>query len=299
MAQGTKVRGITIELGADTTGLSKALKDVNGQIGSTQKQLKDVEKLLKLDPKNTELLEQKQRLLNEAIDASKSKVDTLKEAQSALNTETAEGQKQYDAIEREIIACQQEQAKWSDELDKVPTKLEQFQGKLKSVSDATAVMAEKTAGISKAAAGGVAALVGMAYKAGTSADDLNTLAKQYGVTTREIQKMNYAQDLIDVSTDTMLSSYAKLTKQMGAGSDVFDKLGVVIHDVHGELRDSKDVWYDTLQALSEVTNETERDVLAQEVFGKSAADLAGVIDDGGEALRTLGQEAEDAGLILS
>ena len=299
MAQGTKVRGITIELGADTTGLSKALKDVNGQIGSTQKQLKDVEKLLKLDPKNTELLEQKQRLLNKAIDASKSKVDTLKEAQSALNTETAEGQKQYDAIEREIIACQQEQAKWSDELDKVPTKLEQFQGKLKSVSDATAVMAEKTAGISKAAAGGVAALVGMAYKAGTSADDINTLAKQYGVTTREIQKMNYAQDLIDVSTDTMLSSYAKLTKQMGAGSDVFDKLGVVIHDVHGELRDSKDVWYDTLQALSEVTNETERDVLAQEVFGKSAADLAGVIDDGGEALKNLGQEAEDAGLILS
>ena len=224
MAQGTKVRGITIELGADTTGLSKALKDVNGQIGSTQKQLKDVEKLLKLDPKNTELLEQKQRLLNEAIDASKSKVDTLKEAQSALNTETAEGQKQYDAIEREIIACQQEQAKWSEELDKVPTKLEQFQGKLKSVSDATAVMAEKTAGISKAAASGVAALAGMAYKAGTSADDINTLAKQYGVTTREIQKMNYAQDLIDVSTDTMLSSYAKLTKQMGAGSDVFDKL---------------------------------------------------------------------------
>ena len=58
MAQGTKVRGITIELGADTTGLSKALKDVNGQISSTQKQLKDVERLLKLDPKNTELLEQ-------------------------------------------------------------------------------------------------------------------------------------------------------------------------------------------------------------------------------------------------
>ena len=57
----TKVRGITIELGADTTGLSKALKDVNSEIGKTQKELKDVDRLLKLDPKNTELLEQKQQ----------------------------------------------------------------------------------------------------------------------------------------------------------------------------------------------------------------------------------------------
>ena len=63
----TKVRGITIELGADTSGLSKALKGVNQEIGSTQRQLKDVEKLLKLDPHNTELMEQKQKLLAEQL----------------------------------------------------------------------------------------------------------------------------------------------------------------------------------------------------------------------------------------
>ena len=63
----TKVRGITIELGADTSGLSKALKSINSEIGTTQKQLKDVDRLLKLDPHNTELMEQKQRLLGERI----------------------------------------------------------------------------------------------------------------------------------------------------------------------------------------------------------------------------------------
>ena len=71
---GMKIRGITIELGADTSGLSKALSDVNGQIRSTQSQLKDVERLLKLDPKNTELLRQKQELLTKSIGETKEKL---------------------------------------------------------------------------------------------------------------------------------------------------------------------------------------------------------------------------------
>lgn len=107
----TKVRGITIELGADTTGLSKALKDVNTEIGKTQKELKDVNRLLKLDPKNTELLEQKQRLLGDRIGETETKLEALKKAQSEMGDElkkTEEGQAQYDALQREIISCEQE-----------------------------------------------------------------------------------------------------------------------------------------------------------------------------------------------
>lgn len=107
----TKVRGITIELGADTTGLSKALKDINTDIGKTQKALKDVDRLLKLDPKNTELLEQKQRLLGDRIGETETKLEALKKAQSEMGAEfkkTEEGQAQYDALQREIISCEQE-----------------------------------------------------------------------------------------------------------------------------------------------------------------------------------------------
>lgn len=104
----TKVRGITIELGADTSGLSKALKDVNKEIGQTQKDLKDVERLLKLDPGNTELLAQKQRLLNDRIGETKTKLDALKTAQSQVDMSTEEGQRQYDALTREIASCEQE-----------------------------------------------------------------------------------------------------------------------------------------------------------------------------------------------
>lgn len=77
MAAEAKVRGITIELGADTTGISKALGGLNKEIGSTTKQLKDVERLLKLDPSNTELQAQKQELLNKAINKSEEKVKAL------------------------------------------------------------------------------------------------------------------------------------------------------------------------------------------------------------------------------
>lgn len=296
---GAKIRGITIELGADTTGISKALGGLNSEISSTQKQLKDVEKLLKLDPSNTELLRQKQELLSKAVETSKEKVDALKQAQAELGERTEENAKQYDAIEREIISCEAEQKKWNDQLDAMTPKAKSIKDTLSEVSEATGKAAEKTKALSAAAAGAAAGLLGNAVNAARTADDINTLSKQYGVSVREIQRMNYAQDLIDVSTKDMLASYAKLTKQMGAGSDAFEKLGVNIYDVHGDLRDSQEVWYDTLEALSKVSNETERDVLAMDLFGKSAASLSGIIDDGGEALKTLGQEAEDAGLILS
>ena len=75
-----RIKGITVEINGDTTKLSKALEGVNKNIRSTQSQLKDVEKLLKLDPTNTELLSQKQKLLADAVSSTKEKLETLKTA---------------------------------------------------------------------------------------------------------------------------------------------------------------------------------------------------------------------------
>ena len=77
----SRIKGITVEIGGDTTGLEKALKQVNSTIKTTQPELKDVERLLKLDPSNTQLLAQKQKDLKEAIGATSEKLNTLKEAQ--------------------------------------------------------------------------------------------------------------------------------------------------------------------------------------------------------------------------
>ena len=101
-----RIKGITVEIGGDTTKLQTALKGVNGEIRNTQSALRDVEKLLKLDPGNTELLAQKHRLLGEAVAGTKEKLETLKTAAEQANTALANGeitQDQYDALQREII----------------------------------------------------------------------------------------------------------------------------------------------------------------------------------------------------
>ena len=107
----SRIKGITVEIGGDTTGLDKALKNVNATIRTTQSSLKDVNKLLKLDPANTELLAQKQKLLKDAIGSTKEKLDALKTAQEQAKQQLENGdlgQDKYDALQREIIETEQE-----------------------------------------------------------------------------------------------------------------------------------------------------------------------------------------------
>lgn len=164
--------------------------------------------------------------------------------------------------------------------------------------------AKKIAAVGASAAGAaVTGLSAMAVKAGLAADDLNTLSKQSGFSTSDIQKWQYASDRIDVSVDDIVGAAKKMKKNMTSSSKdtiaVWKQLGVAVKNENGGLRDSSAVFYDTLGALSKVRNETERDTLAMTLFGKSADSLAGIVDDGGAALRDFGKEAEDAGLILS
>ena len=98
------IKGITVEIGGDTTGLSKALGGINKEISSTQKQLKEVERLLKLDPKNTELLAQKQRLLGEAITETSTKLDALKQAEAKAQEQFKKGElsrQEYENLHRQ------------------------------------------------------------------------------------------------------------------------------------------------------------------------------------------------------
>lgn len=294
MAKGQKIRGITIELGLDTKGFQANLKSIDSSLKNTQSQLKDVNKLLKLDPTNTELLRQKQDLLKKATEDTKKRLDelnnALKQMESAPNaSETIE---QQNALKREIIETKSALDEYEDALGRSNVALNVIAGTSKEV-------AEKTKAISAVSGGLAAALVGNAINSASMADDLNTLSSQTGFTVEELQKMKYASDIVDVSMDQMTGSIQKMTKQMSSGNKAFETLGVSLTDSNGNMRDAKDVWYDSLDALSKVENETERDALSMEIFGKSAMDMAGIIDDGGASLKALGDEAEGLGLIMS
>ena len=124
-----RIKGITIEIGGDTTKLQTALKGVNTEIRNTQSQLKDVEKLLKLDPGNTELLSQKQKLLAQAVSETKEKLETLKIAAEQANTALANGeisQSQYDALQREIVETEQELKRLEEQANQSATAMQKI-----------------------------------------------------------------------------------------------------------------------------------------------------------------------------
>lgn len=295
-----KIRGITIELGGDASGLEQALKGVNKEVKNTQAQLKNVERLLKLDPKNTELLAQKQKLLGDQIKNTNEKLKKLKEAQATMDQNGVDkNSDQYMALQREIISTEREVKNLeaaSQETANAMSKVAQVAGK---ISEGAQKVAEKTKKISAAAGGALTALAGFGIKAAKDADELNTLAKQTGFSTDELQKFKYASDLVDVSMSDITGAASKLKKAVAGDSKELAQLGVKTKNADGTFRDINEIFYDTLSALGGIQNETERDTLAMAIFGRGADSLAGIIDDGGAALKAYGQEAEDMGLILS
>lgn len=300
-----RVKGITIEIGGDTTGLSKALGGVNKEIKSTQSQLKDVERLLKLDPTNTNLLQQRQRLLAQSVEETRGKLTALKEAEQQVQQQMADGkasQEQYEGLQREIFATEQALKNLEDAASHSNATLSKVSAVADKLADAAGNISNKTKALSGAAGGILGAALGSAVSAGLAADDLNTLSKQSGFSTEQLQIWSYGADRVDVSVNDIVKSAQKLKKNMvSTSSDVsaaWQKLGISVTDSNGNLRDSTVVFDETVRALSKIENETERDTLSMTLFGKSADSLAGIIDDGGEAFRGFGQEAKDAGLIL-
>lgn len=156
-----RIKGITVVIGGDTTGLSKALSGVNKEINSTQKQLKDVERLLKLDPTNTKLLEQRQRLLGDAVQETKTKLDTLKTAEKQVQQQFAEGkvsQQQYDALQREIVAT-------SADLKRLEEQAKKSNAVLSGISAGAGKVSAGASSIAKAFAPATAAVGGLATAA--------------------------------------------------------------------------------------------------------------------------------------
>lgn len=301
----TKIRGITIEIGGDASSFEKSLRDVDNSIKETKYQLKDVEKLLKLDPGNTELLRQKQQLLATAVSETSDKLKQLKEQQATMDANGVDkNSEQYMALQREILSTSKNLEELKSAAASCNPVLEQLAAGADNIAGKLDKASHVMAPFSAAAAGALAGLAGAGYKAVTAADDLNTLSKQTGISTADLQKFQFASDRIDVSLETMTGSMTKLKKNMASSSKdtqaAFEKLGVSVRDVSdGSMRQVTNVFDDVVKALAAIPNETERDQLAMQLFGKSADQLAGVIDDGGEALKAYGEQAEEMGLILS
>lgn len=303
MAAG-RIKGITIEIGGNTTKLVSSLAKVDSALSKTQANLRDINKALKFDPGNTALLKDRQNELARAVSETREKLDAEKEAYEQLSKadqtpDNVEHMRQLKTqIDLDTVALQDLEGQAKEASSVLGTQMQLAGQKIQDVGGKIESAGRAIAGISGAAAGALAGIGKLGYDAVTAADDLNTLSKQTGVSTDELQKWNYAADLVDVSTDTITGAMRKMKKNVDSNAKAFEALGVKTTYNSGRLRDSTDIFYDTIEALSHIQDETERDIAAMEIFGKSADDLAGVIDDGGAALKAYGKEAEELGVII-
>ena len=149
------------------------------------------------------------------------------------------------------------------------------------------------------------AMISMTKESASFADNIITLSMQTGQSTQQLQEFAYASELIDVSVDTLQGSLTKLTNNMqntmngtGNAKASFEALGVSVTNADGSMRSANDVFYETIDALGQVKNETERDAMAMDIFGRSAQDLNPLIIQGSKTIKAYADEAHNMGYVL-
>lgn len=227
-----RIKGITVQIGGDTTGLSKALSGVNKQIKDTQSQLKDVNKLLKLDPSNVKMLEQKQRLLSDAVSESKSKLDALKGAEEQVKQQFKDGiigQSQMDAFNRELVSAQQD-------FDTATAKAREFGGvvaqEMQVAGAAVSVVGEKISGVGEklAPVSGAAAAVGAASIAAFNELDAgyDTIITKTGATGDQLdsleQSMRNVFGSLPISAEEAGVAIGEVNTRFGVTGDELEEL---------------------------------------------------------------------------
>ena len=149
------------------------------------------------------------------------------------------------------------------------------------------------------------AMISMTKESAAFADNIITLSMQTGQSTEQLQEFAYATELIDVSVDTLQGSLTKLTNNMqdtmngtGNAKASFEALGISVTNADGSMRSANDVFYETIDALGQVKNETERDAMSMDIFGRSAQDLNPLIIQGSKTLKAYADEAHNVGYVL-
>lgn len=194
-----RIKGITVEINGDTTKLTKALEGANRSINNTQKALRDVERLLKLDPGNTDLLRQKQELLTKAVDSTTEKLSKLRAAQAQMDAEGVERtSEEYQGLQREIVETEQQLKKLESAAKSSNTAMSKVSTVAGEISEKTGALAEKTKGLSQAAGGvlmGIGVVAGKAVNAYADCEQLvggiETLFSDSADTVREYAEGAY------------------------------------------------------------------------------------------------------------
>ena len=224
----------------------------------------------------------------------------------------------YDENSKEVLSWRQAYAKAETEVNNITQKLNSLDDALEDTTEnssdfKTIFTANLSAEAVKGAITGIVngikqigeALVNTAKESRQFADDIRTMSTQMNISTDTMQEFWYMQDLVDVSAQSLADGFRKVTVAMksaenGSGDayDTFNKLGVAIYDSEGKLRSSSDVFLDVIDALGQISNETERNIAATTLLGETATNFNTIIAIGSEGMRQFRNEAHETGYVL-
>ena len=260
---GNRIKGITVEIGGDTTGLDKALRGVNSSITKTQSALNDVNKLLKLDPSNTVLVAQKQQLLSQAVSQTSDKLEALESAQEQVTAAFQRGdigQDKYQAFQREI--------------EETRGKLNQYKNDLSSLQTEQDRLSSNTARLEK-----------LFSSTGTQVDDYadvlgSKLVSAIKNGTANSDQMKTAIEKIGKSATGGKADIRQLTDALDTVDD-----GEAVRNLIEELKQAGDAAQDTAEDVGQIAENTKGVALMQ-----TADQLSAV----GDKIQDIGTKAMDA-----
>lgn len=316
------------KVGLDITDFKTNISELNRQIRVIDSGFKAAAAGIGDWGSSAEGLQGRIKSLSDIIDLQNKKVEALsgeyKKVAAEKGADSKAAQDLQIRINKETESLNKNQKELQDtttklnsfgkEEDQETEKTNKFHGALGKMGDGLkniggAVGKAAVAGIAAvgaAAAGAAAGMWKMATSSADYADGVQKASDVTGLTSERVQELTYAGANLGVEFDTIAGAQAKLTKSMDAAkggtgkqADAFKKLGISITDSNGQLRDSKDVMTEAFNKLNVVGNETERDALAMQMFGKSAMDLNPLIKAGGDELARLTDEANKNGAVLS
>lgn len=296
------IQGITIEIGGDTTKLQSALKGVESKLKSTQASLRDVNKLLKLDPGNVELLTQKQKLLTDAIGDTKSKLDTLKDAQEQMKAAGQTNTAEYDALQREIIETEQQLKGLTAEMKNFGSvSAQQIAAAGQKVQELGDKVQKVGSGMTKYVTGPIVAVGAASVAAFNDVDaGLDIIVKKTGATGEALEDMEKrAQNLAtSIPTDfaTAGTAIGEVNTRFGLTGDALEKLSakfIKFADLNGTDVSSSIDSVQAAMAAFNVSGEKAGSVL--DILNKAAQDtgvdvnkLASDLTSNAAALREMG-----------
>ena len=318
----------TIYLGLDYSQFTGGVTEINRKMGLLDAEFRLATQQAKNYGSETDQLGIKTEYLTQKIALQSQKVEEAKKAYDNAMKSNQASQKEIDALDKKLLDERLKLEQLNGQLQENKEKTDKATGANKSfgdeirdvasslglnISPALEKLAKKFDGVSAAVGNAVLAigamitgLVKCSVAAAENADELLTLASTTGLTTDELQKLQYASNFVDVEFNTMVGLTTKLEQTMikaknGAdgAADVFKKLHIRVKDSRGALRDQNVVFMEAIDALGKVKNSTERDALAFELFGKSAKELNPLIEKGSKGLKDLYEEADKLGIVMS